>query len=289
MTTFQRFLNVASTFQAGTVLIDNTDGEGLHMTWSGVRTMSPEPDQCEVRIANMSLANRKLVSEQMRNFAPFKGTLMQGWDGLAHLLMFAEIYDIVPDDREDPTTTWTTFRMGENMEGYRDGVVSTSIGDVDAVLLANLIVKGMSIEIDANNLAVIQSAVPGSKMTKFKNGAVIMGAARDRMNELMGMLKLRWTVQNGHAVIEPAGQPVLGQAVVLTPHNGLLKWKVERDGSIALTCLSTPSIVPGKQLIVQDENLMNVGEIAYRVSTVTFAGDSRLGAQMQLEARSDLL
>lgn len=288
-TVFNKFLNVGARFQAGTVLVDNTDGQGLFMQWTFTRTTSPEPDQGELRIANLSATTRKLLQEQKTNLPRFRGSFYQGWQKQLSLIFNADIYDIIPDDRSQPETTWTIMKLGDGIEGYRDGTISGSFGDVDVDTLVTLIAGGMEIAVGKDAEGVLQTALPSSRLTRFKNGIVAMGSARDLMNELMGLLKLRWTVQNGELVLFPEGQPLAGvPAIVLSPLSGLLTATPARDGSIICEALSIPECTPGRQLLVQDDLGKPVAEASYRIEQVVFTGNTQTGGFMNVQAKKSV-
>lgn len=291
MTTYSKFLNVAAFLQAGSVLIENLDGQGLHMEWTFHRTIQPEPDEGEIRIANLAPETSKLLQEQKVNLAPsFKGGFYQGWDMVPSLLFYADIYDIIPDDRSEPETTWTILRLGDGLEGFRDGQLTQGFGDVDIKTLITLVAGSMQIAVGADAETVIAQQFPQSNLTRFKNGIVAMDSARNVMNEIMNLLKIRWTVQNGQLVVFPQGQPISTlPAIVLRPDTGLLSWKTARDGSIEVEALSIPECTPGRQLLVQDLYGTPVGEVAYRVEEATYTGNTDVGAFMSVKAKKALI
>jgi hypothetical protein len=286
---FRQFFNVAATFQAGTLLVENVVGDGLRIKWDITRTIEPDPDQGTVWIANLAVETRKKLEQERKLSAPFKGTLMQGWDGVVQLLMFADVYDLVPDDQTDDATVWTVLRLGDGMEAIRDGVFDKSLGDVEVSTIINIATAAMGIAMGEDAKIQLAQTLPTAQINRWTNGYSAIAPAREVLSEVLGMLKLRWTIQNGRLVIVPAGAPLPGPAILLNPHTGLIDWTTSRDGSIDVNAYSIPSAVPGAQFIVQDDLGKLVAEIAYRIQEVQFVGDTDADARMVIKGRKALI
>lgn len=267
---------------------------GLDFTWSVERKLSKEPDIGSVKIANMNPAEIRAAREMFRQaqglvegaaITAIKGALYQGFDGVTQLLMHADVYDIVEDDRSSRSTTWTEFKLGDGMLGLRDGVVKESMGGVDLNTMYGIIKNSMNLTDSAEAKAVFAEKYTGARVAQFNDGVIMQGPSRELLNELCGLLKVRWTITNGKLELVPIGRTIPGQAIVLAPNSGLLTYSTSSDGTISCSAHSLPAAVPGRQIFVRDEYGRDVGEVAYRIEHVRFSGDSRSHASMQLDAR----
>jgi hypothetical protein len=295
--TFNRFWKVASRFQAGTMLLDNSYGHGLRMTWSVDRHLTGEPDRGVVRVANLNPSVVKKIRNEWRqaqglavgSIVDFNGSIFAGFDGASQLLMFADVYDIVEDDRSERSTTWTEFKLGDGMLGIQNGQLNSSLGDVDLNTMFNLITNSMNLTTSAETKAVFAEKYAGSRVAQFNNGVIMQGPSRELLNELCGLLKVRWTVTNGKLQLVPIGRAIPGDAIVLSPRSGLLSYSASKDGTISCSAHGLPAAVPGRQLLVQDEFGKLVAEPLYRVESVKFSGDSTSYFNMQVVGRKAVL
>lgn len=289
MPDFTKFYNAGVTLQAGTTFIENIDASGLRVTWDLDRTIEPEPDQGVIRVCNLAPETRKKIELERKQFVPFKAQFMQGWDRNLQLLFFADVFEFTPDDKSDAVNVWSEFKVGDGLEGMRDGIFSQSLGAVDLTTIIELAGSAMNIALGADAKTTLAAALPAARLTQFKNGYAATAPARDVFTEVLGMLKLRWTIQNGQAVLIPSGRSVPGKALKLTPNSGMRNYKTENDGSIFIEALSIPAAVPGKQIVVLDEFGALVAEVAYRIQHVRFFGDTDFGAEMSITARRSLI
>jgi hypothetical protein len=107
----------------------------------------------------------------------------------------------------------------------------------------------------------------------YANGAVIKGLAADHMTDLMRSAGLEWSIQDGQLQVLNVGQPLAGQAILISESSGMVgSPSVDTKGVLAFTTLMIPGIKPGIPVSVQTETPNTSG--GYRIISVEYKGDT---------------
>ena len=290
-----RFLNIGAAVTAGVaaaqVPIPNISQEGPRITWDITRDLTPEPDRGFIQIWNLApttaLAMRQ-AWELAQGTGLYKVSLSFGWDKVMNLWGIMDPYDIRPSEPLGPVDQVTTFDCADGGIGYRDGVVGASLAKGDFTSMVQILAVSMNTVISPVSLAVFQTAAAQSPVQIFDNLS-LYGNARDIFNDLMDSLNLQWWILNSTIVMVPAGTPVAGPPVVLSPETGLLDYSPQSDGSIICTTLANPGMTQGIALTVLDEFKMPIAEGVFRAYSIRCTGDTNAGAEMRIVAKKALV
>lgn len=290
-----RFLNVGAVVTAGVaavqVPIPNIFQEGPRITWDITRDLTPEPDRGTISVWNLAETVAKGLREAWEladGTGLYKVSLSFGWDKVMNVWGIFDPYDIRPLVPEGPVDRVTVFNCADGGIGYRDGSVGASLAKGDFTSMVQILATSMRVVISPSSLAVFQVAAAASPIKIFDNLS-LYGNARDIFNDLMDSLGLQWWILNSTIVMVPAGIPVAGPPVILTPETGLLDYDPQGDGSIMCTTLANPGITQGVALTVLDEFKLPIAEGIFRAYSVRCTGDTNTGATMKILAKKALV
>lgn len=135
----------------------------------------------------------------------------------------------------------------------------------------------------------IQSQTPELLVRKdfagYANGGVLAGQGRDIHTEISNALGLTLFFDRGQRVYLSLNAVTQAEAVLLQAKGpagdvpipspgGLLEWEEQSRGYVTARCLLNYNLTAGRQVIMQDENAVPIGEGIFRVDHVRHAGSS---------------
>lgn len=247
------------------------------------KTLKPEPNTCELRIYNLKPSSRKAVEQNIsQQKVPvtieagyessglaqiYKGDLRAGWT-------ITEGADIVTElTTGDGEKTLATARMNVPVgPGTQIGTVVNSIVD--------------TLGIGRGNSATALAALQLTGQTTFSaKGSVLKGNAADHMTDLCKSAGLEWSIQDNAVQILTLGQPLSGQALLLSSSTGLVgSVSTDSKGLAEATVLMIPGIRPGQAVQFSAAHVKG----RYRIVTAQYEGDT-LGNTWYVKFQAEII
>jgi len=292
MTTVTRFFQVAASLQVLTVppiLVNNLRGRGLTIEWSVSKTITRDPDTCEVRVYNLSPTNRDLLALAASTApeVPLLLILSIGWDNIPSVLFSGSAWKVEPALRER-TDVVSVLTTGDGLSETRDTPPAGGAQAATAVSLALASILGsMRLAVSPAALALIQEAAAKLPLPAFQH--CFSGEPTETLDAFMDTLGLAWGIQGGQFVVLSQGINNELPPLILQPSSGLLTWTVQDDGGVAFDALALPQAVPGQQVFVKNELGLDVSGGPLRIESINFNGSTMGNSTMSGIARKLVL
>jgi len=292
---FDRFLIPAVRLDTAQGSIENLDGSGLLFEWNITKDNTPNPDQGEINIYNLSPTLAGEISEAFRALSVASGYLVQfslGWQRIPEVVITGDVWDYLPEDRT-PVDRITRFKLGDGNTANRDSVSTGTYKAVTVVQAVRILVElpaaspttpnggGLGLVFPLESKDLVEQA---AKEVAIKTINIAGGYnARELMDQLMSTLGLEWRVSQGQ-FIALRGGIINRPGRIVRPSSGLISYEIRNDGGIDFSALADPEIEPGLQVQVQDNDGRDFGANVYRVDRVTFTGTTRGESLMSVSA-----
>lgn len=241
---------------------------GHHVTFRVKRTLRPEPNTCEITIANLSPDTRAAVAAledvRVRIRAGYGDELATIYDG--------ELRD-VSTTREGPTIT-TTIRSGDGERAYRRSRVNRSFAPGSSVEdVMREMATSMRVGI-GNALSAVRDRGLGGLVEIFEQGTVASGRSADELTRTLDAADLEWSVQSGALQVLPRGAALQREALRLAPNSGLLGTpSVDAKGEVKFRAMMIPGIEPGVRVVIDSEFHRGT----FRIEAAEYVGDTSGG------------
>jgi hypothetical protein len=254
--------------------------EGLRVQFRVKKTVSKEPNECELSITNLAEQSRAALQAQGTKVvveAGYEGELSQLFSGDSRFISHV---------REG--ANWVTkVQMGDGERAYRYAQVSESFraGTSVATVFAK-VAQQLALDI-ADAVAFVRS----NTTEQFTHGYAASGKASKEIDRLLSGRGFEWSIQDGKLQVTKAGKAVVGSAALLSPTTGLVgspaygspensKDHVPFEGStpkrdkkgqiLKAKSLLQPSIKPGGKVRLDSASVKGI----FRVQTVVHTGDT---------------
>ena len=298
---FRRFFKPAARFQVLEETVENLDGNGLYMEWVITRDNTPNPDEGEVRIANMAPAARRTLHEFWQlwgdSLKAFTCSFALGFDGVASTVIDnADVWYIEPENRDNIVDAFSIFRFGDGLKNSRDQTIGRSLNGSRVDYVINFLVTapassadagfgGLGLRYPKESRELVTLATNSTPVPIIRN--VVSGTStREAITNFMAMIGLEWRVHNGAFIAMRGGLILDRPAIILRPDSGLLRYSKRNDNNISVEALALPDVEPGSQIQVQDNDGKSFGQPSYRVERVEFRGNTRTESLMFIDAKS---
>jgi hypothetical protein len=277
------------------------------MEWSIQRDNTNKPDTGEIRVFNLAAKVSRVIHETWQALHASglgSGMLLVfsiGWDRIPKRVFLGDVWDFIPEQRT-PTDVVSVFKLGDGNRAQRDQVVGRSFHAVSIDIVLDYLVElppatvdvgggGLGLIFPPESKALVKAAAAEVKTLQGSDltfGNIPAGAnTREAIDIIMDTLGLEWRVQNGEFVVMRGGI-INKPGPILTPGTGLVSYETQTDGGITITALANPQVEPGIQIQVLDNLAKPVGELAYRVTKVSFNGSTDEDSLMNITARKAL-
>jgi len=280
---------------AAPVLVDSPAGNGLRVDWTVEKVIGPTIDRATITIYNLNAVQRgalaKVAGIPTPPGVPFV-SLFTGWQGLTpanlpgpqpELLFTGDSIKFVPN-RVSGTDIITIVEAGDGYAALKDTPPSglTSVGELIDILIPRIVVTELGLAPNPAAFAFISAKAAELQLLPFAN--FVGSTPRDMLDALLSSLGLMWGVEKGFFVVYDGGLRNDLLPTVLSPDFGLLDWATLDDGGLEFTAVSQARVVPGMQLLFQDELGVPLGP-PMRCQSVTFTGSTVGACTMQGVAR----
>jgi hypothetical protein len=299
---FDRFLNIAARVEVGTetlgIQTECVDGEGLKIEWDCKMDVGSSSNSGSIRITNLNTETQipvlARVAELVQNFG-FKAKIFFGWEGQVFQLYEAPILKIRPK-----IFTGTDIVSEIEIADFAQVGPRSTPGPVldQAFFIAGFEALAEIMELKLS--AQFRQALSKLQVRSTLDNIASVGGEQDKVSVVPGSRARKdftdlitslgpqygWTVQNGEIFLTTFG--LLDDTTapyVLGFDTGLLSVTPQDDGAFSVTAMGIPTLRPGQQVIIQDENTENLGSGALRIEDIAWNGDSYVGCEMGFTAR----
>lgn len=251
--------------------VDGVQIEQLRVSFKIKKTLSKEPNDCEVTVYNLAKENRVRFQKKGAHVvleAGYKDSLGQIFNGDSRVASSAQMG---PD--------WVTkILLGDGERAYRYSNVSESFrpGTPTADVFAR-IANGMGLDA-ASAVGLAKDAITGI----FRNGFTASGRSSDVVDKLLKSHNLSWSIQDGRLQVLGEDEYSGLTRVDLSPTTGLVgspeygtppknsPTKPRKPPLLKVKSLLQATIRPGCKIRVESENVKG----DFRVEQVEHTGDT---------------
>ncbi len=273
------------------VVVGTKDISGLDIQFRVKKSLKQEPNTCDLRIWGLSPDTRKMleqgtdgrvVANKLSNKQALAGftanvqtqtvvpvALEAGYKGGRSQIFLGEMRSAqTVTDGPNVITEMTTGDSDKAILGAR---LSVSLGpgaSVSTALQKLLAAMGVG----QGNLPKVLNLLNTTGTAKmYTKGAVLKGSAADRLTDITRSAGLEWSVQDGELQILQLGQPLDGEAVLISENTGMVgSPSCDTKGVLTVTTLMIPNIRPGVKIAMQSRSV-NGG---FRVISCMYEGDT---------------
>lgn len=251
--------------RACTVVVDTLEIEGLRVQFKITKSVSKEPNTCDLSITNLSETSRSSLTK-----AGAQVIVRAGYAEETHQIFSGDSRTI---DNIRQGADWVTrVQCGDGERGYRHARVAESFGagtNVSAVLKKLAGALGTTRGAALNKLA----EVPG----QFTQGYTAQGPVRAELDKILTSRGYEWSIQDGELRVMPINAPTPGTVLVLSPSSGLVgspehaaPAKKGQPEILKAKSLLNGAILPGGRVRIQAAGISG----DFRVQRVTHTGDT---------------
>lgn len=257
---------------------------GPRIAFNVRRTMTSEPDTCEISIWNLALERETnmALKHQLTGSTPV--TVQAGYGAVVSTLFRGQARRIDPHVRNGPDYA-LVCTADDGGDVISDLTVSYSTG---AFTVTNMIQIAVA-RINAGDVPAgiepyplvptqsVQTAIAAKSIAASRPyTGVHAGKVRDLLDEAARLLECRWWIADGFLYMAARKLPVDQRTVVLDKRTWLTAPQQEAGGVVRLTSLFDPNIVPGRVVTLVGRTAPGVPE-PFRCDAVEIAGDTRSG------------
>lgn len=225
--------------KAGLLLVqgqNSLDLSDMHFRFDTVQEDEESPNNCSIRVYNLSPATIKAVREEYSRVI-----LQAGYVDSAYGVIFDGTICQFRIGRENVTTTYLDILVsdGDVAYSYAMCTASAAAGTTRSERLQTVMSTMNSKGVKAGQLIV--DATGGI----LPRGKVLFGLAKGLIRSEVQSIGATWSIQNGQINVIPLDGYLPGQAVVLNAETGLIGRPEQTQDGIRVRCLINPKIIVG--------------------------------------------
>lgn len=245
-------------------VVHDPPGIGLRVEFDATKTLRQEPNECEVKIYNLSPEHRNQLSKVKTPVV----TLVAGYKD-EHCPIFVGQAIHVHHERRGPdiVTVCSTTDSGKAYQTARIFKAfgpHTKAGDVLKAL-------GQAMGVSPGNIAsAAQKLNAGKAADVYIGGVVLSGHAPHYMRTLCESAGLEWSVQDGKLQFLDRGKALAGAAIKLTDANLTVTPAVSAKSVCEGQTFIQKDFIPGRQIQVSSEFVNGV----FRLEKCKYTGDT---------------
>ena len=262
----------------GTLLLEGTDGVGLDVQFKVKKTLKPDPNTCDLSIFNLKESHRKQLEQSLASAyspatAPGTGGIIvpvkieAGYVDAVSQVWLGELRSAQTDYSGVDNVTFLTTGDGDKAVTRQRVNVAIGPGTTSATVMRTLL---KSLGIGQGNLPKALALLNKSGVAQiYAKGAYLHGLTVDHMTDLCRSAGLEWSIQEGALQVTTLGQPLDGQAILISAATGMVQEPtVDTKGILSVSTLMIPGIRPGIKLDIQSVTLKG----GYRVISCEYEG-----------------
>ena len=292
---FKRFLGVCAEVAYSSlppVTVRNIADDGPYIEWRCEKTIKPDADRCEIAIHNLHVLDRATLQAFATKhpglpLLDFPVRISIGWDGQTALLFSGKVRHFDADRNAkgaDRTriVTWCRALDGVQLKDRPPGL--GNFAKMTVTLIVGKLVAQAGLRISPASLALIGKAAAKLPHSSFRSLASV--SIDDALRQWTATLGLSYAVQEQTVVILDRGINPEALLVRLGPDSGLLTYKVRNNGTVLISALAVPVVLPGGPIQLLDSKGAVVTGGDLRVEKVTFKGSTDRDSTMEIVART---
>jgi len=275
---WKRKVEVTISGKAGALTIRD-----LRIEFEVSKSIGSKQNTATITVWNLTKSHRKQLGEEFDTIE-----LKAGYeDGGASTIFKGSIRDVT--HTKETADVKSAMECGDGDEGINKGAVSKTFP-------AGTKPKAIAEHIIGEMPKTTKGEIKGiDDLPAYKRPVTIYGWAHRELDKLGREHGFYWSIQNGEAQVVK-NDKALSKTTVLSSRTGLIGIPEITDKGVKVKALLNPEIVPGHQIDVRSEFLdeqsgkdkrkSDEGGGLFRVSSVTFSGDTR-GEQFYVEAEGN--
>lgn len=235
-------------------------GLGLNLQFTVTKKLEKRGSKLSLTLTNLSGTSLSFLEEP--------GTfiiLSAGYNGNNRLLFSGEIArrGVESDKQGETRTTTIEASSGEIVlvttrfdRSFNEGATLT---DVISAIASDL------------GVGVRLNQFPNASRTTFGTGFAFFGMARDALDEVVGRLGAKWSLQDGSLIILRGDQTLAETAPLLSPRSGLIGSPTHTKDGVGGEAQLDGRIAPGKEIVIESAGVNGI----YKITEVTHSGEYR--------------
>ena len=272
---FQR----SSVVTVGQTAITNIDQEvvGLDVWFEIKRSLRPkEPNTCDIKIYNLTDQTSNAISQYVPP-VPSPGTvggqvpqgvpvnIVAGYVGASSQIFLGLLRDA--QTMTKGPDTWLEVSSGDADKAHAIARSNTNFGKgSSALVVATQLLTDLGL--GNGNLATVRQQL---LQPLYSEGVTVKGSTVDLMVDLCASCGLEFTLQGGVPQFTPLGQPLGGQAYLLSSSSGLINSpSVDSKGILHCETLMLAGLAPGMPIVMSSKNVTG----PYRILSMVTKGDT---------------
>ncbi len=237
----------------------------LRVAFKATKTLKPDPNVCEVRVWNLSPAQRAELTQKKTPVV----SLTAGYkDELTHIFLGEALH--VEHERDDQGNVISTVSTTDGGDKAQHARVNLSFGPrtkTDAVLRA--LVKALGLK-DGNLAQASALLARGLKADLYLEGVTLSGNAHSELTHLVRSAGLEWSIQNGALQILSLGKAAADFAILLDESVLVGTPSVSNKGVVKGTTFLQRDFTPGRQVRIDHEFVKGT----FRLEKCDYSGDT---------------
>jgi len=283
-------------------VVDNFDDDGLRVQFSFKRNNTGTSDRCKIRVYNLPEEQRQSMKQDLetqwrlrkdiqsltldvveraqrlkRVADAFRVSLFVGYGDDLQLVFRGDLINMTPGSRRNEVDTVTEIELGDTLLALRDSYMSRAWGPgttITNIIEASNAALGLD-DLGESAKVFISGVSPNAVITKLNNGYGAVGRVADTISEFIDLFGLQWWVRDGLLYFVPQGATLQDYSIQLQEGVDLLSFtEPQIYDDIKGRALLNPNIVPGRGLVLFDEDGNPLDDLGFRVNKTHGRGDT---------------
>ena len=282
--------------------LENDDDTGLRVAFDFRRTNTGEPDQGQLRLWNLPEQVRNGLkadlesqytlqrdvqtntrdpttrAQRLKSISDdYRISVFAGYGSMQPTLVFrGDMIDVKPAARRGREDTITEITLGDTLLSLRHGYLRRAFGTGSTIQnVMRAAAAAANLGLDPYGESIISAVAPNATITKVKNGLMARGRVGDTLDELADLFGVQWWVREGTLYFVPQGSTLSDYSIELQQGRDLLDYvEAEAYEDVQARALLNPGIVPGRGMILRDEDGRRLDRLGFRVNRTHVRGDT---------------
>lgn len=277
----QLFKRLARITVGANVSLNGSDTAGIRVekhrcSFKVEKTLKPQPNSCELKIWNLSAAQRSQIEELNPKTKDLRGIpvlIEAGYEATdAHQIFLG---DLRTSYSEKSGPDWiTTVESGDGEKAKGTARIQVSFGPKTAAeTVLRAIVKELGVGAGNLNSAVSKLKSKGVA-SLYQHGVTISGSASVALTNFCNSAEFDWSIQDGALQFIDKGKALAAKSVRLSPRSGLIESpSVDPKGIVTAKALIIPEIKCGRVVVIESFSVNG----SYLVQKASWEGDNFSG------------